>query len=87
MNNMTEIKAVPKLDLDLEVKSGTHIKGEKYPTHDFSALECLFKDDSPEKLKLILAVNNEMVKTQIDEAHAKNPDKDTVKYFYLAPKE
>ena len=74
------------LELDLEVKSGTHMKGEEYPTHDFSALECLFKGDSPEKLKLILAVNNDMVKTQIDENRVKNPDNDVVKYFYLAPK-
>lgn len=79
-----ETKAIP--EVHLEIKSGFHTKGTDYPTHGFSALERLFKGDSPEKLKLILAVNNDMVKTQIDENHVKNPDNDVVKYFYLAPK-
>jgi len=82
MSNATEIKAIP--EIDLEVKSGTHVKGAEYPTHDFSVFGDMFKDI---KQVLTLAVDNEMVKIVIDEAHEKFPDRDIVMYFYLAPKE
>lgn len=77
-----EIKTIP--EVNLEIKSGFHTKGAEYPTHDFSAIETMFGGKPPSSM--ILAINNEMLKVSIDETHARFPDKETVKYFYLAPK-
>lgn len=71
------------VELDLEIKSGTHVKGAEYPTHDFSVFDDMFKD---RKQSMTLATNNDMVKIAIDEAHEKFPERDIVMYFYLAPK-
>ncbi len=77
-----ETKAIP--EVHLEIKSGFHTKGSEYPTHDFSAFETMYGGKPPSSMTL--AINNEMLKVSIDETHERFPDKDTIMYFYLAPK-
>ena len=72
-------------EITIEIKVGTHIKGEEYPIHDFSAVKLFFKDSPLENMKFV--INDDMLKIELDNFYAKNPDKDTAMYYYMALKE
>ena len=80
---MTELEM---LEINLEVKMGTHKLGDPYPSLDFGKFQYRGPlESAPDPETLI--VSQEQVQTAIDRLHQKNKNKDSIAFFYLAEAE
>ena len=61
--------------IDIEIKSGTHTRGDPYPTHEFTELHGF----SPKSG--IICSSNEEIRKYLDYVY-EDPDKIESKYFY-----
>jgi hypothetical protein len=74
------------LEINLEVKMGTHKKGDPYPVLNFGKFQyrgSLEKASDPEKL----IVSQEQVPIAIERLHQRYKHKDNITFFYLAEAE
>lgn len=67
-------------EVNIEVKSGTHRRGDIYPTIDFSLIQKYGVTNQAG----VICVTQEQVNKQIDEMLVKFSDQAEVKYFYYA---
>lgn len=71
------------LEINLEVKMGTHKKGDPYPVLNFGKFQ--YRGDlesAPDPAVLI--VSQDFVQLGIEKLHEKYPHQDKIAYFYLA---
>ena len=66
--------------MSIEIKKGTHTRGDPAPEHDFSYViqQGLISKGNA------IACSNQDVKDQIDRAYKKNPGASHVNYFYFS---
>lgn len=71
------------LEINLEVKMGTHRKGDPYPILNFRKFQ--YNGDlsqAPDPTRLI--VSQEQVISTIEKLHKQKPESETIAFFYLA---
>lgn len=70
------------LDINLEVKMGTHRKGDPYPVLNFGKFQ--YQGDWYKHSSQRMIVCQAQVPETIDELHRSKPQGETVTFFYLA---